>query len=79
MTETTPADSPPATAYQTPTKTPGGTTAQLPFKQATPKHGGIAEIQCLKTTKGHTTWLPTKGSLAGLGICYLTGTGSGTW
>ena len=30
--------------YQTPTKTPGGTTAQLPFKQATPKHGGIAEI-----------------------------------
>ena len=46
MTETTPAESPQATAYQTPEKirTPGGTTVEIPFKQATPKHGGIAEI-----------------------------------
>ena len=46
MTETTPAESPSAaTAFQTPLKThPGGTKADIPFKQATPKHGGIAEI-----------------------------------
>ena len=32
-------------AFQTPLKThPGGTTTDIPFKQATPKHGGIAEI-----------------------------------
>ena len=46
MTETTPAELPQAMAYQTPEKikTPGGTTVEIPFKQATPRHGGIAEI-----------------------------------
>ena len=44
MTETTPAD----TAFQTPVKTSGGTTTDIPFKQATPKHGGIAETATSK-------------------------------